>query len=101
MSRNDSDRIKERIRNLRAKVENDLERLERWQDKDKEGERRKRTRRLILIGGIVTKQAGADEKLRAQLWQWLDDGLSRDFDRALFDLPQRESAPQPESVSQE
>ena len=50
-------------------------------------ERKADTRRKILIGAIVmakVQQKAMDEKL---LRGWLDEALTRDDDRALFELP--------------
>ena len=49
-------------------------------------ERKQDTRRKILVGAIVlakVEQKVMDEKL---LRKWLDEALTRDDDRALFDL---------------
>ena len=56
-------------------------------------ERKRDTRRKILIGGAVL--AAIDHEgvpgmtANSQLLKWLDDQLSRSHDRAVFDLPAR------------
>ena len=45
------------------------------------------TRRKILIGATVLARVDRDELDHADLQAWLDSHLTRDDDRALFDLP--------------
>ena len=50
-------------------------------------ERRRRTRRLILIGTLVEHQVSHSEEAQSRLRLDLDAFLKRDRDRELFDLP--------------
>ena len=50
-------------------------------------ERRRRTRRLILIGTLVEHQVSHSEEAQSRLRSDLDAFLKRDRDRELFDLP--------------
>ena len=50
-------------------------------------DRKRRTRRLILIGSYIEHRTQADPAEYDQLIQGLDGFLERDQDRALFDLP--------------
>ena len=50
-------------------------------------ERRRRTRRLILIGTLVEHQVSRSEEAQSRLRLDLDAFLKRDRDRELFDLP--------------
>jgi hypothetical protein len=50
-------------------------------------ERKMQTRRSILVGTIVMAKAEQGELDPQLLLVWLDHGLSRADDRALFDLP--------------
>ena len=59
-------------------------------------ERRRQTRRKILIGGTVVA-AIEDEgvpalRSKAELLRWLEERLTRPHDRAVFDLATRKSA---------
>jgi hypothetical protein len=45
------------------------------------------TRRKILIGATILARVDRDELDHADLQAWLDAHLTRDDDRALFDLP--------------
>jgi hypothetical protein len=45
------------------------------------------TRRKILIGAIVLAKIEQGEFAEKQLRRWLDQALTRQDDRALFDLP--------------
>ena len=49
--------------------------------------RRDDTRRKILVGAIVLDRVAAGSLDPATLKSWLDAGLNRPADRALFDLP--------------
>ena len=49
-------------------------------------ERAKETRRKILLGSMLLQQIESDESLRASVMRQLDAYLTRDDDRALFDL---------------
>ena len=50
-------------------------------------DRKRRTRRLILIGSYIEHRTQADPTEYDQLMHGLNDFLERDQDRALFDLP--------------
>ena len=52
-------------------------------------DRKRRTRRLILIGSYVDSVSQADPASMTRLIKGLDEFLERDQDRALFDLPPR------------
>ncbi len=49
------------------------------------------TRRRMLVGGVVLDKVASGEIAAEQLRAWLDQTLTRAADRALFDLPVRES----------
>ena len=51
-----------------------------------------RTRRLILIGSFFEARAAEDPELRARILRGLDGFLTKNRDRELFDLPQREQS---------
>ena len=53
-------------------------------------ERKRRTRRLILIGSYLEHVTGNDPDKRDRLIKGLDVFLERDRDRELFDLPNKE-----------
>ena len=57
-------------------------------------DRKRRTRRLILIGSYVEHTTQADPTAHTRLMQGLDGFLERDQDRALFDLPPKAVKPQ-------
>ena len=56
-------------------------------------ERKRRTRRLILIGSYMEHVTQTDPDLKARLMKGIDGFLERDRDRELFDL-------RPQEVSQ-
>jgi hypothetical protein len=45
------------------------------------------TRRKFLAGAVVLAQVERDALAKAQFRQWLDQSLTREDDRALFELP--------------
>ena len=53
-------------------------------------ERKRRTRRLILIGSFMEHVTQTDLDLKARLMKGLDGFLERDRDRELFDLSPQE-----------
>jgi len=67
-------------------------------------ERRRRTRRLILMGTLLEHQVSQSEEALSELLRDLDDFLKRDRDRELFELPPLaepvpdSSAPDPDLV---
>ena len=52
-------------------------------------DRKRRTRRLILIGSYIDSVSQADPVSMTRLMKGLDEFLERDQDRALFNLPPR------------
>ena len=52
-------------------------------------ERKRHTRRLILMGSYLEHVTQTDPHSRERLMKGLDDFLERDRDRELFDLPTR------------
>ena len=55
-------------------------------------ERKKRTRRLILMGSMVEARMKKSPSIDAVVRKDLDEFLTREQDRALFDLPPREES---------
>ena len=49
--------------------------------------RKNELRRKILVGAIVLDRVEREKFSQAELLAWLDAGLTRPEDRALFDLP--------------
>ena len=52
-------------------------------------DRKRRTRRLILLGSYIDSVSQADPAAMTRLMKGLDAFLERDQDRALFDLAPR------------
>ena len=53
-------------------------------------DRKRRTRRLILMGSYLEHVTGSDPDKRDRLMKGLEVFLERDRDRELFDLPHKE-----------
>ena len=62
-------------------------------------DRKRRTRRLILIGSYIEHTTQADTTAYTRLMTGLDGFLERDQDRALFNLAPRENDQKPESAT--
>ena len=60
-------------------------------------ERKAETRRKFVLGSVILAKVQEGVMDSAQLREWLDQMLTRQDDRALFDLPSRE-APASEST---
>ena len=60
-------------------------------------DRKRRTRRLILIGSYIEYTTQADPVSMTRLRKGLDEFLERDQDRALFDLAPRQKEAQTEN----
>ena len=79
---------KKRIQALKRKKKAVLTRqVRRAQARLNAHERRRRTRRLILIGTLLEHQVSQSEEAQSRLRLDLDAFLKRDRDRELFDLP--------------
>ena len=63
--------------------------IRRAQSRVTTAERKRRTRRLILLGSHLEHVTQNDPERKARLLKELDGFLERDRDRALFDLPPR------------
>ena len=88
-SRN-SRRRKKRSREAQRRQRTTLTRqIRRAQARLSTADRKRRTRRLILIGSYIEHTTQADQAEQDRLRKGLDAFLERDQDRALFDLPPR------------
>ena len=65
--------------------------IRRSQSRITAAERKRRTRRLILLGSYLEHVTGDDPGKRDSLMKELDVFLERDRDRELFDLPSKEN----------
>ena len=63
--------------------------IHRAQARVSSADRKRRTRRLILIGSYVDSVSQADPEAMTRLMKGLDKFLERDQDRSLFDLAPR------------
>jgi hypothetical protein len=78
-------KLEERQRRLRMQ-------LERAKAAEAVQERKRDARRKIVVGAMVLGLVERGEWPRERLLEKLDQYLTRDHDRELFDLPMRESA---------
>ena len=74
----------------RRQRDNLQKQIRRAQARISAAERKRRTRRLILMGSYLEHVTGDDPDKRDRLIKGLDVFLERDRDRELFDLPHKE-----------
>ena len=74
----------------RRQRDNLQKQIRRAQARISAAERKRRTRRLILIGSYMEHVTQTDSDRKARLMKELDVFLERDRDRELFDLPNKE-----------
>ena len=75
----------------RRQRDNLQKQIRRAQSRISAAERKRRTRRLILMGSYLEHSTGDDLGQRDRLMKGLDGFLERDRDRELFDLPHKEN----------
>lgn len=76
----------EQLKKRKAQLE---ARLQMLQGRQRVQERRKDTRRKVLVGAAILSAVETEHFSREELVRILDGFLTRPFDRALFDLPER------------
>ena len=80
--------LQEAQRRQRANLQKQIRRA---QARVSTADRKRRTRRLILMGSYLEHVTGDDPGKRDSLMKGLDVFLERDRDRELFDLPGKEN----------
>jgi len=78
---------KEKLAELLAKEAQIRAQIQALANREKTAERKKDTRRKILIGGVILAKVRRGEWPQQQLVDLLDGELQQERDRALFDLP--------------
>ena len=81
------ERKKELLEAQRARKETLKRQIRRAQSRITTAQRKRRTRRLILMGSYLEHVTGDDPDKRDRLMKGLDVFLERERDRELFDLP--------------
>ena len=83
---------KKELQDAKRRQRDNLKRqIRRAQSRISAAERKRRTRRLILIGSYMEHVTGDDPDKRDRLIKGLDVFLERDRDRELFELAHKES----------
>ena len=77
---------RDRLNKKKERLDKALMELERKEARQTTSERKKETRRKILIGAYYLNKARHDNTLN-ELAKLMDSFLDRDYDRSLFDLP--------------
>ena len=81
---------KKELQDAKRRQRDNLKRqIRRAQSRISAAERKRRTRRLILIGSYMEHVTANDPEKRDRLMKGLDVFLERDRDRELFDLPNK------------
>ena len=79
---------KKELQDAKRRQRDNLKRqIRRAQSRISAAERKRRTRRLILMGSYMEHVTGDDPDKRDRLMKGLDVFLERERDRELFDLP--------------
>ena len=82
---------KKELQDAKRRQRDNLKRqIRRTQSRISAAERKRRTRRLILMGSYLEHVTGDDPGKRDRLIKGLDVFLERGLDRELFDLPNKE-----------
>ena len=89
------ERKKELLEAQRTRKETLKRQIRRAQSRISTVERKRRTRRLILVGSYMEHVTQTDPDLKARLMKGLDVFLERARDRALFDLALHKEATPP------
>lgn len=76
----------ERLKQRKAQLE---ARLQMLQARQRTHERKKDTRRKVLAGAMILHQVETGRFPREEFLRMMSEFLVRNFDRALFDLPER------------
>ena len=84
-------RKKELLEAQRRQRDNLKRQIRRAQSRITTAQRKRRTRRLILMGSYLEHVTGDDPDKRDRLMKGLDVFLERERDRELFDLPGKEN----------
>ena len=85
-----AERKKELLEAQRRRKETLKRQIQRAQSRITAADRKRRTRRLILIGSYIDHVTQTDPHSLDRLMKGLDDFLERDRDRELFDLAPKE-----------
>ena len=80
----------ERIEALKTKQKKIAAQMANLRAKQRTDERKRDTRRKILVGAVVLNQAETNDSARTKLWKLLDKSLEKDRDRELFGLQPQE-----------
>ncbi len=81
----------EQIKKLEERKKKIEEQLARAKAREKEAERKKDTRRKILIGGVILKRVKAGLVSEEELNQYLQNELTNEKDLALFGLSKKDT----------
>lgn len=82
----------ERLAELEAKKAALEAQMQAIQARQKERQRKDDTRRKVLVGAAVLAEAEKNPAAKQKLMSLLDQHLTRDVDRAVFDLPPKAEA---------
>jgi hypothetical protein len=84
-------KAKEQVARLEEKVARARAELQRARAREQQQKRKDDTRRKVLIGAMTLHQIREDEFKYRELVNQLDEYLTHDRDRRLFDLPEHQT----------
>ena len=84
--------IEKKIADAAEKLKQDRNRLKQLKARQTAISRKDRTRKLIVIGAVVLAKAEKEEDFNACLMQWLDESVTAERDRSLFNLARKDTA---------
>ena len=82
--------MKKRLEEITRKRDQLNAQIQQLKARERSEERKRDTRRKILIGGVILKLVKRGDWTQTQLQELLDRELILDRDRILFDLPPKE-----------
>ncbi|GFE72117.1 hypothetical protein [Chroococcus sp. FPU101] len=88
--------MNKRLEQLLKKKEELNAQIQQLKAQQASSERKKDTRRKVLLGALVMQAMKSDETYKKSVMKQLDEFLTREGDRLLFDLPPLASYPSPD-----
>lgn len=79
--------MSKRITDLKKRRDQLNERIKRMEAREREKQRKQDTRRKIIAGALALEHLEKDDHFRATMEMLLHEHVTRDPDRALFNLP--------------
>ncbi len=82
--------LNDRIKQLEEKKQQINARIQKLKAQESEKKRKQDTRRKILLGAWVLNKIEKGDWSKEDIWDEMDEYLTKEVDRKLFDLPPQE-----------